>query len=141
MLQEILPFREGTMGEVVQLRDLLNSAEWAEHQRSIVLTMEVKGVKARANFEDGRIRVLKDSTAAKAAVDTIKPIHRQRRNDVVRDGVLRDDAHCYTFTQDYVFEDAGPAACVVAGASRNGLNDWTMPDGRKLGECIHKFVL
>jgi hypothetical protein len=133
------------MAQLVELRarvqQLVDSAEWKEYQQSIVLTMELKRVKARAMFDDGRIRVLKGSTAVRMTRGSMPDGPRQLRDEMIRTGALRDAVFDYEFTKDWLFDDPSPAACVVAGASKNGLDCWIMPDGRTLGECIHKYLL
>lgn len=60
------------------------------------------------------------------------PYLKNRRDDLIRQGVLAADGDGYVFTQDYVFGSPSTAASVVMGRNANGRIDWKTADGRTL---------
>jgi hypothetical protein len=62
------------------------------------------------------------------------PHVKDRRDDLIRQGVLAADGDAFVFTQDYTFGSPSTAASVVMGRNSNGRIDWKTADGRPLKE-------
>jgi len=62
------------------------------------------------------------------------PHVKDRRDDLIRQGVLDADGDAFVFTQDYTFGSPSTAASVVMGRNSNGRVDWKAADGRSLKE-------
>jgi hypothetical protein len=62
------------------------------------------------------------------------PHVKDRRDQLIRQGVLAADGDAFVFTQDYTFGSPSTAASVVMGRNSNGRIDWKTADGKTLKE-------
>ncbi len=62
------------------------------------------------------------------------PHVKDRRDDLILQGVMAKAGDDYVFTQDYVFGSPSTAASVVMGRNANGRIDWKTADGTSLKE-------
>ena len=62
------------------------------------------------------------------------PCMKDRRDDLIRQGVLVAERDGYVFTQDYVFGSPSTAASVVMGRNAKGRLDWKAANGQSLKE-------
>jgi hypothetical protein len=104
---------------------------------SITLHLKAKGVAAAGVDTPAGFVVHKGSRAV--GDDKITPSMleyvphvKDRRDDLIRQGVLAKDGDAYVFTQDYVFGSPSTAASVVMGRNANGRVDWKTADGKSL---------
>lgn len=88
---------------------------------------------ARGYYLGKRFCVMKGSMAKRDVVDAFRKtndgLYNSIREDLIRRGIL-SRSHVladYVFTQDYVFNSASAAACVVSGQSRSGPKEWGPP--------------
>lgn len=104
---------------------------------SVTLHLKAKGVGATGLDTPAGFVVHKGSQAV--GDDKITPSMleyvphvKDRRDDLIRQGVLAKDGDAYVFTQDYVFGSPSTAASVVMGRNANGRVDWKTADGKTL---------
>jgi hypothetical protein len=104
---------------------------------SIALHLKAKGIAATGLDTPAGFVVYKGSQAV--SDDKITPSMleyvphvKDRRDDLIRQGVLAKDGDAYVFTQDYVFGSPSTAASVVIGRNANGRVDWKTADGKSL---------
>jgi hypothetical protein len=62
------------------------------------------------------------------------PHVKDRRDQLILQGVLAADGDAFVFTQDYTFGSPSTAASVVMGRNSNGRIDWKTADGKTLKE-------
>jgi hypothetical protein len=104
---------------------------------SITLHLKAKGISATgvdtpAGFVVHKgSRAVCDEKVVPSMVEYI-PHVKNRRDDLISQGVLAKDGDAYVFTQDYVFGSPSTAASVVMGRNANGRIDWKTADGRTL---------
>jgi hypothetical protein len=106
---------------------------------SVTLHLKAKGVAATGVDTPAGFVVHKGSRAV--GDDKITPSMleyvphvKDRRDDLIRQGVLAKDGDAYLFTQDYVFGSPSTAASVVMGRNANGRVDWKTVNGQSLKE-------
>lgn len=73
--------------------------------------------------------VLKESKATLNETPTLHDRYREIRKQLVNDKVMIFSQEGYVFSQDYLFSSPSKAACVLTGASTNGLTSWKTSDG------------
>jgi hypothetical protein len=106
---------------------------------SVTLHLKSKGVAATgvdtpAGFVVHKgSRAVGDDKITPSMVEYI-PHVKDRRDDLIRQGVLAKDGDAYVFTQDYVFGSPSTAASVVMGRNANGRVDWKTVNGQSLKE-------
>lgn len=107
--------------------------------RAVTLYLKAKGITASgldtpAGFVVHKgSRAVGDDKVVPSMAEYI-PHVKDRRDDLIRQGVLAPDGDAYVFTQDYVFGSPSTAASVVMGRNANGRTDWKTADGRSLKE-------
>lgn len=97
-----------------------------------------KNVDAKGREDEKGFVVLKDSTAALEATDSAHgPKHKyivEKRDELIRQGVLERKGGVYIFSQDYLFNSSSIAASVVWGGSVSGPDRWKDAAGRTLNQ-------
>ena len=78
--------------------------------------------------------VEKDSIANGETTDSLYPKYRQIREQLIKNGVIKENDEELIFVIDYEFDSPSQAACVVAGRSANGRTDWKDEDQVTLKE-------
>lgn len=106
---------------------------------AVALHLKAKGVSATGVDTPAGFVVHKGSRAVgdeKVTPSMLEyiPYVKDRRDDLIRQGVLAKDSDSYVFTQDYVFGSPSTAASVVMGRNANGRVDWKTADGKSLKE-------
>ncbi len=97
-----------------------------------LLYIDSKGIKA-SGYEDAKgFVVCKRSQLVKKEVPSIHQYLTTLRKDLLEQGIIQDDGHHYTFTQDQVFNSPSTAAGVIQGRSANGRIDWKTKEGKTL---------
>lgn len=121
------------------LEDSAAAAASAGPAGSVTLHLKAKGVAATgvdtpAGFVVHKgSRAVGDDKITPSMVEYI-PHVKDRRDDLIQQGVLATDGDAYVFTQDYVFGSPSTAASVVMGRNANGRVDWKTADGQSLKE-------
>ena len=106
---------------------------------TVVLHLKAKGVAATGVDTPAGFVIHKGSHAVgddKITPSMLEyvPYVKDRRDDLIRQGVLLTDGDGYVFTQDYVFGSPSTAASVVMGRNANGRIDWKTANGQSLKE-------
>jgi hypothetical protein len=78
-------------------------------------------------------RAVGDDKITQSMVEHV-PHLKDRRDDLIRQGVLVQDGDTFIFSQHYTFGSPSTAASVVMGRNGNGRADWKTADGRSLRE-------
>ena len=106
---------------------------------TVVLHLKAKGISATGVDTPAGFVVHKGSRAV--GDDKITPSMlehiphvKDRRDELIRQGVLTAEGETYVFQQDYVFGSPSTAASVVMGRNANGRADWKTTDGKSLKE-------
>jgi len=90
--------------------------------------------RARAAYTDDGIVVLAGSVAAKENQSSLPQGCVQLKSNLIERGVLIEKDDNYIFQQDYLFPSPSQAACIIAGCSINGRNEWKNSAGKSLKE-------
>lgn len=91
-----------------------------------------KGWSATGYVTSSGFAVAAGSIARKSTVPSMQehvPSDYNKRQQLIKDGILVQDAQGYKFTVDHVFSSPSQAAAVCAGRSANGRVDWKDKDG------------
>jgi len=104
---------------------------------TVTLQLKAKGVTATGVDTPAGFVVHKGSRAVgddKITPSMLEyvPYVKDRRDDLIRQGVLALDSDDYVFTQDYVFGSPSTAASVVIGRNANGRVEWKTAGGQSL---------
>lgn len=99
-----------------------------------------KGKGAVANglwLEDGRIIVLKGSTAIKDNAPAFEAHnYRKLKDKMLEIGRLKVDGGYLVFTDDYEFDSPSAAAAIVLARSAAGPSEWKDAEGKKIKELM-----
>jgi len=119
--------------------DSVAAAESVGPAGTVVLHLKAKGVAATGVDTPAGFVVYKGSHAVggdKITPSMLEyvPYMKDRRDDLIRQGVLVAERDGYVFTQDYVFGSPSTAASVVMGRNANGRIDWKTANGQSLKE-------
>jgi hypothetical protein len=116
--------------------DLLVPAPRAAAAARVLLTCEIKGLKARGYRTPDGFLVTKDSEAViKERASSEKwPWPRKMRQKLKADEVLSERGDRLVFTTDFEFASPSAAAAVVHGGHANGLTAWKTSGGKTLKE-------
>jgi hypothetical protein len=104
---------------------------------TVTLYLKAKGVSATgidtpAGFVVHKgSRAVGDERVVPSMLEYI-PHVKDRRDELIRQGVLAPDGDAFVFTQDYVFGSPSTAASIVMGRNANGRVDWKTADGKSL---------
>lgn len=105
-----------------------------------MLFFRANGGDARALRTNEGFVILSGSTIASSVTVSLSDNLKNLRGQLIDRGVIEDVAGKLTFTRDELFNRPSPAACLVAGNSRNGRIEWKTSDGRTLAE-VEEFGL
>ncbi len=99
---------------------------------------ESKDIKANGILlEDGKLLVLKDSTAIKNnAASFEKHNYRFLKEKLLKIGRLIERDNELIFTDDYEFNSPSAAAAVILARSASGPSEWRIEGGKKLKDII-----
>lgn len=114
----------------------VNAHDGSDEARLLSLIDDAKGVNARG-YSGAEFVVLAGSKASRTetpSLATYKAAAKAQRAGLLELGVLVDNGVAYEFSQNYAFNSASRAACVVLGMSANGLEWWKDRNGRTLKE-------
>jgi hypothetical protein len=77
----------------------------------------------------GTFRVEKDSTIARDVVPSMSLKNRQKREELIRRGVIKDKDGKLTFLEDSDFQNPSEAAGIVGGNNEDGWLMWKNRNG------------
>ena len=89
-----------------------------------VYSLNSKGVSAKCYQEPGGFTVLSGSHAVKKETPSCPSKISKLRDDLSKNGVLKEVGNHFEFIQDYTFRSVSQAASVVLGMSANGRYYW-----------------
>lgn len=103
-------------------------------QEALLLFCEVNGLKATAHLTPNGIVVLPNSQAALKLRPSAKdaPYIARARDQLIKDGVLKDADGHLIFTKDHEFSSPSAAAAVIHGGTANGRTAWKDASGTTL---------
>ncbi|BAP62883.1 GIY-YIG nuclease family protein [Methanococcus maripaludis] len=87
---------------------------------------------AKGRYIGGKFKVLKNSHAKFGESSSMSPHNVLLKNTLINSGILQKSNRTCVFTEDYEFNSASAAACVVKGANVSGWTVWKTSDGRTL---------
>jgi hypothetical protein len=76
--------------------------------------------------------VLKDSEIATSTTKSFPENLKNLRNELIKQGVIKNREDKLIFKDDYLFSSPSSAAAIVMGRSANGLTEWKLKDGKIL---------
>jgi hypothetical protein len=120
-----------TLGHKVfeEKREIKNEAKRARETFNI---NGARGAVAQGEPTTDGFVVLKGSLIAGITVPSFPDAYVRIREQLQKEGIVREQNGNFVFTEDYVFTSPSAAAMVVMGRSANGLTEWKLDDGRNL---------
>ena len=88
---------------------------------------------AKGYYTEEGFLVLKGSLARKEWAPSVKS-ERTAREQLIEEGVLKDEGESLRFTRDYLFSSPSRAAVFVKACSANGWTEWEDKEGKTLDE-------
>lgn len=106
--------------------------------QGIHLVCEGKGSKSNGILlEDGKLRVLKGSTATKDNAPNFENHnYRHLKDKLLEIGKLKEEGGYLIFTDDYEFNSSSAAAAVILARSASGPSEWKNEAGKKLKDLL-----
>jgi len=101
-------------------------------KKTTILYCKKKGIDARGQRTENGFVVFAGSTASSNETPSIPKAVHDRRDLLIKKGVLVQKENHLLFSKDYEFSSPSLAAAVVRGASANGLIEWKDKEGRAL---------
>lgn len=101
---------------------------------NLELFFNAKGLTAKGLLTDEGLVVLENSEASITQTDKIQIGYRELRESLINDGTLLVSGDKLVFQKNQLFYSPSAAACVIAGTSRNGRDDWKDMNGLSLNE-------
>lgn len=98
----------------------------------LVLYIRAKGLQARGFEAPEGFVVAAGSYAVQEIQPSMPDSSRERRETLIKQGVLVNDGKYLKFTQDYTFGSPSGSADVILGSSVNGRTEWKDIQGRTL---------
>ncbi len=106
----------------------------ATSNSNIELFFNAKGLTAKGLLTDEGLVVIEKSEASISQTDKIQISYKELRESLINDGTLVPFENKYIFQKNQLFYSPSAAACVIAGTSRNGRDDWKDKDGFSINE-------
>jgi predicted GIY-YIG superfamily endonuclease len=99
-----------------------------------VFFCKVKGIDGRGIYKPEGFVVLKGSRGKRTNVPTFSDSNKRFRQQLVVDGVMREDGEDVVFVRDHPFTSPSMAAQALLGRTSNGWVEWKASDGRTLDQ-------
>ncbi len=105
---------------------------------SVNLFCQGKGATAKGiYYNDGRMKVLKDSTAVIENSPTfIKHNYKKIKDALIANNLLKIKGKYFVFVKDHEFDSPSAAAAVILGRSASGPEEWKDETGKTLKEIV-----
>jgi hypothetical protein len=91
-----------------------------------------RGANAKGQMTNEGFAVLKDSEIATSTTKSFPENLKNLRNELIKQGVIKNREDKLIFKDDYLFSSPSSAAAIVMGRSANGLTEWKLKDGKIL---------
>lgn len=105
---------------------------------NLELFFRSKNLTASGLLTDEGLVVLEKSEASLNQTDKIQIGYRELRESLINDGTLKSVDNKLIFQKNQLFYSPSAAACVIAGTSRNGRDDWKDINGLSINEIEKK---
>jgi hypothetical protein len=105
---------------------------------NLELFFNAKNLKAYGLLTDEGLVVLDNSEASFIQTSKLQIGYRELRESLINDGTLKKVGEKLIFQKNQLFYSPSAAACVIAGTSRNGRDDWKDITGLSLNEIEKK---
>ncbi len=99
---------------------------------ALELFLNVKNIHAKAHLTNEGIVVLSSSQASREIQDSLPPGYKNTREQLIKNGALKETGGGYVFSKDQLFRSPSQAAAVIVGYSINGRHSWKIKSGKSL---------
>lgn len=103
-------------------------------QKKDILYCKGKAAKAEGEYTEDGLIVFTGSVCNLKETQSAGPYVKNRRDQLIRDGILKQEGDVYKFTHDHIFSSPSTAAAVVLARRANGWTEWKYKDGKTLDE-------
>lgn len=107
-------------------------------QKKDILYCKGKVAKAQGEYTEDGFVVFTGSTCVLQETKLARASVKNRRQRLVRGGVLVRQDNVLQFTQDHIFSAPSTAASVVLGRNVNGWTNWKYENGKALDEVLRQ---
>lgn len=103
-------------------------------QKKDILYCKGKAAKAEGEYTEDGLIVFAGSVCNLKETQSAGPYVKNWRDQLIRDGILKQEGDVYKFTHDHIFSSPSTAAAVVLARRANGWTEWKYKDGKTLDE-------
>jgi len=103
-------------------------------QKRDILYCKGKAAKAEGEYTEDGLIVFAGSVCNLKETESAGPYVKNWRDQLIRDGILKQEGDVYKFTHDHIFSSPSTAAAVVLARRANGWTEWKYKDGKTLDE-------
>lgn len=103
-------------------------------QKKDILYCKGKAAKAEGEYTEDGLIVFAGSVCNLKETQSAGPYVKNWRDQLIRDGILKQGGDVYKFTHDHIFSSPSTAAAVVLARRANGWTEWKYEDGKTLDE-------
>ena len=103
-------------------------------QKRDILYCKGKAAKAEGEYTEDGLIVFAGSVCNLKETQSAGPYVKNWRDQLIRDGILKQEGDVYKFTHDHIFSSPSTAAAVVLARRANGWTEWKYKDGKTLDE-------
>ncbi len=103
-------------------------------QKKDILYCKGKAAKAEGEYTEDGLIVFAGSICNLKETQSAGPYVKNWRDQLIRDGILKQEGDVYKFTHDHIFSSPSTAAAVVLARRANGWTEWKYKDGKTLDE-------
>jgi len=104
-------------------------------QKKDILYCKGKAAKAEGEYTEDGLIVFAGSVCNLKETQSAGPYVKNWRDQLIRDGILKQEGDVYKFTHDHIFSSPSTAAAVVLARRANGWTEWKYKDGKTLDEA------
>lgn len=103
-------------------------------QKKDILYCKGKAAKAEGEYTEDGLIVFAGSVCNLKETQSAGPYVKNWRDQLIRDGILKQEGDVYKFTHDHIFSSPSTAAAVVLARRANSWTEWKYKDGKTLDE-------
>jgi len=103
-------------------------------QKKDILICKGKEAVAQGEYTEDGVVVFSGSTANIEESKSVQEWITGLRNNLLEQGILKQEGNIYLFTSNYIFSSPSAAAAVILGRSANGWTEWKYQDGKTLND-------
>jgi len=113
--------------------ELVSESATGQQSSDAVFSLQIGGLKARANRTDEGLVVLAGSEAAAVAQSSLSGGYKALREKLIATGTMEHHQGRLRFLKDQLFRSPSQAAAILVGYSINGRDAWRLQDGTTYG--------